>query len=684
MEERGRGPLQVLSSPPLPARRGLAERLFSEGRITREQHDAAVAHEKRNACRIEDALVEVEALSEQELLKYLASFHKTRFVSTERLVRADIDRATLDRIPKRLAERLNVLPVVFDAEANALSIVTADPDNVDALDQVQKGARVREIRALVARPAAVQAAVAKFYRGDAYAFAALENKRRPDSSVFEFSPGVASLSLDPPGAPSKPPQRGLSSAHPFSLGGLEPGSSAPMAAPEPMRLTLPGPAMQEQWPSADSFLEMLNVLITLLENSRKELRGHSAHVARLTRKMAERIGLAAPEQDAITMAAYLHDLGKTSAYHLTALSVAEYEGPRAAAEKSYAMPTRLVGPTKLPAQTVAALSGMYERYDGKGLPQKLSGKEITLGARLLAITDTYVDLTENPNNPFRATLKPVEACEVLAKYKGTIFDPNLVDLFRQAIAGEDLKTRILSTRHLALLVDPDPEETTVLELRMIEEGFEVRIARTLSQAWEVLEQGGIEVVVSELDLGKDELAQGASGGDGLSLLESARRAPWGAEIPWLIVTRRQGRDDTRKSFELGAIDYVMKPAVPEVLVAKLKKAVERRAVSTGTRGTSGSLSEMSLPDLVQVLWHGRKCGALRVRRGHEAGEVHLAEGMVVNALWGKLRGEDAFYAMLGLKDGEFAFDPNFRAEEAVISASPESLLLEGMRRLDER
>jgi hypothetical protein len=39
--------------------------------------------------------------------------------------------------------------------------------------------------------------------------------------------------------------------------------------------------------------------------------------------------------------------------------------------------------------------------------------------------------------------------------------------------------------------------------------------------------------------------------------------------------------------------------------------------------------------------------------------------------------------MLALKDGEFAFDPSFRATETLIQASPESLLLEGMRRLDE-
>jgi response regulator RpfG family c-di-GMP phosphodiesterase len=685
MDEHGRGPQQVLSLPLSQPRRWLAERLLTEGRITREQHDAALAYEKRNACRIEDALIDIDALNEQELLKYLAAVHKTRFVSTERLIRADLDRTTLDRIPRKLAERLNVVPVVFDAKANSLSFVTADPDNVDAIDQVQKGAGVREVRALVARPAAVQAAVAKFYRGDANAFFAIENKRKRDSSSIEFASNM-SLTLDTGDTPiaNMAKERTVTpSAHPFALSGPERKVSPLTVEADTQRMALPGLTMPEMWPSSDAALEMLNVLITLLENSRKELRGHSAHVARLIRKMAERIGLSPSDQNALAIAAYLHDLGKSSAYHLTALNVGEYEAARAVAEKAYAMPMRLLASAKLPTATVAALAGMYERYDGKGLPQKAQAKDISLGARLLAIADTYVDLTENAKNPFRATLSPVEACDVMAKYKGTIFDPHLVDLFRQAIAGEDLKARILSNRHLALLVDPDPEETTVLELRMIEEGFDVQIARTSAQAWEILEVGKIELVVSELDLG-GEPGMAATGGDGLALLEASRKMQWGIDLPWLIVTRRQGRDDARRSFEFSVIDYVIKPAVPEVLVAKLKKAVETRAVASGARGTSGSLSEMSLPDLVQVLWHGRKSGALRLRRGPEAGEVHLAEGMVVNATWGKLRGEDAFYAMLALKDGEFAFDPNFRAEEILINASPESLLLEGMRRLDER
>ena len=170
---------------------------------------------------------------------------------------------------------------------------------------------------------------------------------------------------------------------------------------------------------------------------------------------------------------------------------------------------------------------------------------------------------------------------------------------------------------------------------------------------------------------------GLSGGDGLSLLVEARRAPWGADLPWLILTRRQGREDAQRAFELGAIDYVIKPAVTEVLVAKLKKALEKRAAAA-TGGVSGSLAEMSLPDLVQILWHGRKSGALRIRRGAEAGEVHLTEGMVVNAMWGKLRGEEAFYAMLVSRTANLRSIPNFRAPDGVlITASPESLSARG-------
>ena len=317
---------------------------------------------------------------------------------------------------------------------------------------------------------------------------------------------------------------------------------------------------------------------------------------------------------------------------------------------------------------------MYERFDGKGFPRAIAGKEIPLEARVLAIADTYADLTQNPRNPFRKVLSPSEACAALAQHKGTIFDPNLVDLFRHMVLGEDLKARLLADTLLAVLVDPDPEETTVLELRLIEQGFVVRTVRSAEQALELFARADVDLVVSEVELGQN---------DGLALLAEARKAAWGKDLPWVVYTRRQDRATTQRAFELGAIDYVNKPASAEMLVAKLRALLDQRATRRQTRGVSGSLREMNLSDIVQVLFQGRKSGSLKIRAREGGGEIHFADGNVVNALWGEARGEAAFFAMLKLTDGEFALDPAYVPPARVIQTSCEALLLEGMRRIDE-
>jgi hypothetical protein len=102
---------------------------------------------------------------------------------------------------------------------------------------------------------------------------------------------------------------------------------------------------------------------------------------------------------------------------------------------------------------------------------------------------------------------------------------------------------------------------------------------------------------------------------------------------------------------------------------------------------------MGLPDMVQILWHGRKTCALRISAGPSNGEIGFAEGHVVDARWdapasmggtgGGLRGEEAFYKMLTLHEGDFRVDPSYKPGARSIQASPEALLLEGMRRLDE-
>jgi response regulator RpfG family c-di-GMP phosphodiesterase len=666
-----------------------ADALLGAGALTAEQHASVLKYIQRTQMRSEDAVLTLGLMTESALLKALSNLYKTRFISTEKLSKAEIARSLLDMVPHRVAERYAVFPVIFDADANALTVVTADPDDLEALKEIALVAGVRETRPILARPASVKAAIARSYAGEMHAFARLDGALDFHVSPSD-EPGIIvrnSPAARPMGhlrerlmserelkaVPQPPPPPVPASKKTLPASTAVPAVSAAPASALPAPSAASPPPLPRTY-AGDTVLELLNVLVSLIENSRQELRGHSAQVARLVRRLGERMNLSKEQLVACGAAAFVHDLGKMGQYHLTALNCAEYEGHKLAAQKSHDTPGRLLEAVKLAPETLDGVAHIYERYDGKGFPGGLAGKDIPLIARILAVADTYADLTQNTRNPYRKQLPPAEAFAVLDKFKEQIFDPHLVDLFRAMLTGEDVRAKLLADRLVALIVDADPEETTVLELRMIEQGFEVKIARSVADATKALENGEIDLVVSEVDL---------PGGDGLALLAAARKQPWGKDVPWVIHTRKQGRTEAQRAFELGVLDYASKLSPADVLVAKLKAMLDQRVAGRGASGVSGSLNEMGLPDMVQVLWHARKTGNLNVRSGGEPGEIHFQEGNVVDAAWGKARGADAFYALLRLKDGDFAFDPTFRPKTRAIRESSETLLLEGMRRLDE-
>jgi response regulator RpfG family c-di-GMP phosphodiesterase len=718
-------------APISPKVKKVCDVLIRDKHFGPEKLEAIFLRVQRAGDRVEEAVIQLGLIDEAKLLKSLAAHYQVYFVSTEKLSKAEPSRQTLALIPQRFAETSNICPIQFDAATKTLTIVTADPENLDMMREVQFASGAREVKAILARPAAVKALIGKTYGGEQYAFRLLVAQAQPTIQSIAFAYSRDSVTLDaedeapsvlPPPPPPLPPPRGrqagASPAAPLTppppaavpprlptptgvryAPGTAPSTAAP-PAPQPVAAPVPAPAPRppsappevatvkspssrppagpsDKGISSASFLELLHVLVSLLESSRADLRGHSAQVGRLVRQLAEKMGLEPSTTAMMIAAAFVHDLGKMGSYHLTAFNCSEYDGHKVAAQKAYGFPARLLEPVRLPIDTMLAATHMYERYDGKGFPDGFEGKDIPLGARVLAICDTYADLTSNARNPFRRTLTPQEACNTLAKHKETIFDPNLVDLFKNTVLGEELAAKLLATRSQALLIDVDPEETTVLELRMIEQGFVVRIARTQDQALKILSEGETDLVIAEIDLGP---------ADGLQLLAEARRQPWGKDVPWVIYSRRQERAIAQRAFELGVVDYVTKPASADVLVAKLKAMLEQRANASprSAQGVSGSLREMGLPDMVQVLFHGRKSGNLKIR-GPEGGigEIHFIDGNVVNATFGGQKGEDAFYQMLKLQDGEFGLDPSFKPTERTIEGSSEGLLLEGMRRLDE-
>lgn len=711
------------------------DRLRDEGRIADDQYQAAITQARTSGGRLEDAVVEVGAMSEHDLLTRLASWYGTQFVSTDRLARATVDPHALQLVPKRLAERLRICPVLWNARSRTLAVVATEPTRDDVAKQVQMVAGdVRKVTVLVARPSAIDASIRKHYDRDTRAFALLLRAAPPSRDTAGVDPagfgdlpgfgdggggfggsgggssggagsfggfggnagpsfggsgfgGGSGSSLDSFGdLPATPaPHRAaamtppaapvLTIAAPEIAADLrKPPSATPPAAT--LRISvLPPPTKLEPTTVAEStYFETLAVLVALLERERGELRGHSARAARLARKVGERVGLTGEPLFALTLAAHLHDLGKTGSYHLTPLNVARYEGHRHQAQKAYLTPVRLFEAASLPRDTFSALRHLYERWDGKGFPEGFHGKEIPMGARILAVVETFLDLTSHTKNPYRRQLTPAEACSVVEGLAKELFDPTLSAALRLVVSGDALRQRLLADRRTVLLVDPDPEETAVLDMRFGASGFEVRVARDASEAMAVLqgEGGPADLVVTEVELGER---------DGFALLAKMREAE--IRVPVIVLARRSDGPSVDRGFELGAADYVVKPASPDVLVAKARQILSRAAEPASARGVSGSLTEMSLPDVVQILSNGRKTGRLILRSGGKSGEISFGEGAIWDARFGELSGEDAFYSLVTLTVGDFRLDPEHVPKERKIQHSTESLLLEGMRRLDE-
>jgi hypothetical protein len=97
----------------------------------------------------------------------------------------------------------------------------------------------------------------------------------------------------------------------------------------------------------------------------------------------------------------------------------------------------------------------------------------------------------------------------------------------------------------------------------------------------------------------------------------------------------------------------------------------------------GSIQELPVPDIIQLVSVSGKTGMFTLVRGAERGYIYLRNGQMVHARIGDLVGEEAIYALAIWSSGDFQFSPSEEPDSVTIEKSNTSLLMEAARRLDE-
>ncbi|MDR5695021.1 MAG: HD domain-containing protein [Armatimonadota bacterium] len=182
---------------------------------------------------------------------------------------------------------------------------------------------------------------------------------------------------------------------------------------------------------------------------------HSIRVAEHARALAERLGLPPDEVDTIALAARVHDLGKIGVpdgllLKPQTLTASELEEIR----RHTTLGANIV--SKLPQyrQGKECILYHHERYDGSGL-FGLSGKQIPLGARIIAVADAFDAMTSH--RPYRQALPVQAALQELQKEKGRQFDPEIVDVFIEMMLEREQKEP-------ELVSPPHPSEPSKIAL----------------------------------------------------------------------------------------------------------------------------------------------------------------------------------------------------------------------------
>ena len=175
-------------------------------------------------------------------------------------------------------------------------------------------------------------------------------------------------------------------------------------------------------------INIISTLVLTEEAKDPYVKGHSKKVAELCVIISQDMKLEIVKQEIIYRAGILHDLGKLGIVDVILNKTSSLNDDEWAIMKKHPVrAVEILNPLTFLFEEKEIILHHHERYDGKGYPGGLKGDKIPLGARILAVADTFDAM--NSERAYRKKISKDDILSELKRVSGTQLDAGIVNIF---------------------------------------------------------------------------------------------------------------------------------------------------------------------------------------------------------------------------------------------------------------
>jgi HD-GYP domain-containing protein (c-di-GMP phosphodiesterase class II) len=415
--------------------------------------------------------------------------------------------------------------------------------------------------------------------------------------------------------------------------------------------------------------DIVDRLLQIFQANDKYFFNNNHLVAEFSGKIAVRMGLDEHLVEAVQMAALLRDLGKLLIQRQLLddkrrLSPVELTPMKFHPEYT----VRMLKQVRFPWDLDSIISQHHERYDGSGYPRGLKGREISVGARIISIADAYYAMTAE--RPYRQAMSKEHAIREIEKNAGRQFDPEIVEVFL-SLARQEL--RDVLQKKTVVILEREDNIATMMRLNMPVQEIDVVQAADIVAAFDIVKHRKPHIIVIDIE---------ALGPQTFPEFHQVLRTTFHSEAHFLVLASKENHMQDLAS----DVDLMVKPFHIDELVTKVRNMLSEPYSANGNNvaGLMGRLEDFELADIIQILNLGLKTAKVEISRDKEKGILYLAQGKLVHASQGSMLGREAFFELMGWKEGNFSIVHGQRTNDVNVKSDTMWLVLEGARIVDER